>query len=299
MISFKILNEDNFDFLIESLFDEKNDASYVKEYLGCIDFSDGIEYAVAASCGCVIVRMYDGGRYVFTFPEQLSSDASVSSAIEEIRKYAVKEEIPLNIAGVLPSDLPALEGFLHINLDSEDEGGLSYMAKIKNECELLSEIPKISGGRVTLNALCEDDISAYAKLCRNEELLEYWGYDYKEDYGDVSDEFFYECQARDFQLGTQLTLAIRSGGELIGALEFYAFDFRGGAEIDVRIFPYSQRRGYASEAMRLAFSLARKIGLVKLYATVMNENTPSISFFEKLARDFVKEKNITRFTLDF
>ena len=299
MISFKILNEDNFDFLIESLFCEKNDILYAKEYLGCIDFSDGIEYAVTEAFGCILTRMCDGGRYIFVFPEQVASDASVTFAIEEIRKYVVKEEIPFNLAGMLPSDLSALEGFLHVNLDSEDEHGLSFMAKIKNECELLSEIPEISGGRVTLNALCEKDIPTYAKLCRNEELLEYWGYDYREDYGDVSDEFFYESQARDFQVGTQLTFAIRIGGELVGALEFYAFDFRGGAEIDVRIFPNEQGRGYASEAVKLAFSLAGEIGLVNLYATVMNENKASMRFFEKLAKGSVKEENITRFTLDF
>lgn len=295
MISFSVLNTDNSERIISEKF-SKEEISEVNAVLSDLDLSFGLEYGVSSSHGCLIVRICDAGRYVFSFPIALSKNADVKAALTELEKYVIKEELMFNLCSLSYESLPCLRSYLHVLLDAEDESGEIYFAKIQNECQLITEIPVQVGGRVTLNALTSEDIPSYARLCRDVELLKYWGYDYRLDYPQASDSFFFETQKRDFELGTAMTMAIRDGERLVGSLEFYAFDFHGGAELDIRIFPSKQRRGYAKEALELSFGAAREIGLVRLYARVMNRNAPSCALFEKYADKIRKEKESNIYT---
>lgn len=283
MISFSVLNTDSIDAIIEKLFAGKEKQSAVREMLSDIDFPAKEEYAISEFGDCLLIRIFDGERYVFVFPIPLSDGADVSGALLEIEKYAIKEEIPLNLSSLSYENLPLLRSYLHMRVDAENETGDVFFVRVQNECQLLSEIPTEIGGRVKLNALKPEDIESYANLCRDEELLKYWGYDYRVDYSSASDEFFYESALSDFNAGVAMTMAVRDGERLVGSLEFYAFDFHGGAEIDIRIFPNEQGRGLGREALLLALRVAERIGLLSLRARVMKENAPSRALFEKYA----------------
>jgi RimJ/RimL family protein N-acetyltransferase len=95
-----------------------------------------------------------------------------------------------------------------------------------------------------------------------------------------------------------MTLAVRCGERLVGSIEFYAFDFHGSAELDVRIFPHEQGKHFASGAVEGAIEIARQMGLLCLSAVVMNNNAPSLALFEKYAKDKKRDRKTTTFTLD-
>jgi RimJ/RimL family protein N-acetyltransferase len=282
MISFSVITKDSKEKSVNTLFNSKNEQLAALEYLSEIDFIDGMEYAVSYFDGALLIRIYDGQRYVFNFPLPLSDGCDISSAVIELSQYVIKEEIPFYIYGVLREDFDFLNVFSNVEYEAMDDEGEYYLARIQNECDLLLEIPCETGERVTLNALSEGDIPALAALCKNEELLKYWGYDYREDFGEADDGFFYRRQLSEFYDGTAMTLAVRVSGALIGTLEFYAFDFCGACEFDVRILPEQQGLGYAKEAISLAISLARKMGLKKLSAHVFNENLKSVNMLNSL-----------------
>ena len=82
---------------------------------------------------------------------------------------------------------------------------------------------------------------------------------------------------------TSLTFAIRAEGKFVGEAILYAPDGRGRADIALRVLPEYQRRGYAADTISAIWKIAEKIGLTKLRAKIKNENTPSISLFEKCA----------------
>lgn len=298
MISFSVLNADNFEALIAEIFADKEKTKAAMNILSEIDFEDGNEYAITGFASCLLIRICALGRYAFPIPIALDGEGNIGDAILEIAKYAVKEEIEFTLCSLHKDDFSLLRGFLHINLDAEDGTGEYYTASIKNECQLLCEIPEEIGGRVTLNALSESDIAEYARLCRDAEISKYWGYDYREDYGEVEDGFFFESQTADFERGNALTLAVRLGDVLIGSLEFYAFDYLGGAEIDIRLFGQFRGFGYACEALTLALRVAKRIGLKKIYSTVMNENLSSLRLFSKFMSAELDDGKISRFSLD-
>ena len=282
MISFSVINNENLIESVNTLFKKDGERKRALDFLLDSGLDTDFEYAVSASDGCLLLRVFDAGRYVFIFPYPVSDTFDIAAAIEKIRKYVIKEEIPFFIASFMREDFLYFEKYKSPVFSPMDDDGELYFAHIENECTNLFEIPSESGGRVRLEGLCEADIASYAALCRDKELLKYWGYDYKADFDGKDDAAFFLSQKNGFDEGTSMTLGIKLQKTLIGSLEFYAFDFFGGAEIDVRITPGEQRRGYAYEALTLAHSLAKKIGLLHLYATVMKENAPSNALFLKL-----------------
>ncbi len=296
MISFTVITKKNFTRTLCELFESEEERLAVFGFFSELELELDAEYAVCRSRGCLIARICLDSEYVFAFPEPLSDNADIRAAVTDIEKYVIKEEIAFSLCDVPKEYLHYLDSYPHMTL--EDGDGESCFVKILNECQLLSEIPSESCGRVTLNALNQDDIESYARLCRNEDLLKYWGYDYRGDYGEVSDEFFYQSQKRDFEMGTSVTFAVRGETGLVGSLELYAFDYHRGAEIDVRIAPSEQGRGYASRALELAVIIARKMGLSSLKARVMNENTASLRLFEKYAKRLQRDEKTSLYILD-
>ena len=82
MLKFTELEEENIEKIVERLFDSD---SYAAEILYSFDFSDpDVSYAVTPSHGCMLVRIFDYGRYLFLYPIELSADASPSRAVLEI-----------------------------------------------------------------------------------------------------------------------------------------------------------------------------------------------------------------------
>ena len=300
MVSFKNVTKDNIENLVGIYSDQLGiDAmSYFSEIVEGLNLDDeDIEYAVSVYENCALIRIFDMGRYLFVFPCELDEDADVVAAIDAVAEYAMREEIPLVFVDTPPSALVCFSGFRHLDIDADDPECESYRVRIKTECELVAEIPQITQGRVTLNSIKEEDISSYARLCKDENVNKCWGYNYKDDVSDPADSYFYENASADFARGVALNTAIRVEGQFVGESTVYAFDGRGGAEFAIRLLPEWQGRGIGKDTVLATKSLARKMGLVRLYAKIMKENIPSIAMLRRFSDDEEDEGSCISFMI--
>ena len=301
MISFKVLNSENQD-AISKLFvkDLDEDAvSVLCELIYGIDTEcEDLEYAVTVYESCLLVRIFDMGRYLFVYPCELSEAADARAAIDAVREYAMREEIPLVFVDTPGYALSEFSGYRHMDIDADDPDSAVYRVRIKTECELISEIPEVKGERVELSALREADVPLYAELCKNKNVNKYWGYDYSEDVKEPRDEYFFETANADFARGVAVTMAVRADGEFVGEAVIYAFDGKGGAEFAVRLLPHFRGQGLGREAVIVAMEAARQIGLVRLYAKIMKENTASITMFRKITDDYSEDENHLIFSVE-
>ena len=286
MISFKILTEENFDSIANELSAPLSEKERREIYalFSSFDLTDGdSEIAVCLFAGCALVRVFDMGRYFFLFPFEISDGADVKSATLAMREYAMREEIPFVVRDVPTESLYVFFGFRHMDIDAEDEECAAYRVRIKTECELMDEIPHIVGERVELRELLPEDVPLYARLCKDENVNKYWGYDYKEDVFSPGDEYFYENAASEFSRGVAFSVAVCEGGKFIGECTLYAFDGMGAAEFSVRLLPECHGRGFGSEAVGLLCDAARAVGLLRLRAKVSDRNAPSLAMLEGFA----------------
>ena len=264
-----------------------------------LEAEDDTEYAVAVMYGCLLVRIFDMGRYLFLFPYPLSDDANVKLALEAMGEYARREEIPFCVTEVPYDMLYCFCGFRHMDLDALDETGTIYRVKVKTECQILDKIPPCDGGRVVLSAITAEDSEEYAAVCRNDEINKFWGYDFREDAPDADDGYFAECAMRDFECGRSITYAVRYDGVLVGEAVIYAFDGKGNAEIAIRILPSYQKQGIGTKTLELLKQVCCKIGLCKLYAKVMEKNSASVKFFSSVAkRQGTDESGVVDFLIE-
>ena len=255
------------------------------------------QYAIDVSDGCAIIRVFDMGRYVFSYPYEMTNSADIAAAIESTVRYAVLEDLPVVFSDVPCEELPTLFslGFRHIELDAEDTECESYRVRIISECELIDDIPSAEDGEVALTPLDESDTLIYAEISREETALRYWGYDYRSDAPNASDDYFYSVAERDFLAGVSMTLGIRYEDELVGEIQLYAFDRRGGADFAIRLLPGVRRKGIGKRSLELLFSLSAQIGLLKLYCDVKEENKPSVAFISSAMELCKNENGILRF----
>ena len=287
MISFKVVTEENKDLILSGFSESLSEAQFsdMSDFVSSFDLSDeDTEIALSFFCGCLLVRIFDMGRYFFLFPTKIFDNADVRSAVLAIGEYAMRQEVPLALCGVSAEDFSYLSGFRHMDIDAEDAECSSYRVRVKTECEFIDEIPHIDGERVKLRELSAEDISSYAELCKDENVNKYWGYDYKEDVPNPEDDYFFENAALEFSRGVAFSMAVDFNGEFIGECTLYAFDGRGGAEFSIRLLPQFHGLGLGSEAVELLFYAARQVGLIKLYTKVSAENLPSIAMLSRYSK---------------
>ena len=286
MISFKILTEDSLgSILIDTKSAVDCDADEVEEILSSLLSlcDEDIEVGIAADGGYIFARIFDMGRYSFIYPIDIAPKFGHDAAVELLREYAVKEEIPLVI-----TDVPAYAvgdtavKFRHMKLDAEDAQGESFRLTVESECSLLRSVPILEYGEITLDAPCEDDVPLMGELNQDEEAKRYWGYDFESDVGQVSDEYFLDTAREEFARGVSLTMAVRSEGRYVGEATLYGFDFKGGAEAAVRILKDYRGRGIGTLAMEALIELGYSLGLVEIFGRVDNRNLPSVRMMDKL-----------------
>lgn len=253
------------------------------EYLGQVidSFSslveDGdVEVAFTSYAGCLLVRIFDMGRYLFVYPIPLSESADEDCAIDAVRLYAVKEELSLCFCDVPRDSLGTLLGhFRHASVDAEDCERASYKVSVSSEAALFDGDVHISSERISLSLISECDTAEYARLCRDETVNEYWGYYYLSDVGEVADSYFVDEAASEYNRGVSVTLGARLDGKFIGEATLHAFDLAGGCEIAFRLLPEYWGRGLGTELLLSSTELARGMGLCRVYARVMTENSRS------------------------
>lgn len=299
MISFKIITEDTkYDIL--SQFENLSDIEYqyAAEVICGLSFDEyDVEYAVTIFEGCLLLRIFDMGRYLFPYPYELSDNADIMSAIKAVSEYAMREELSLVFVDVPGEDLSRFCGFRHMDIDADDAVADTYRVRIKTECELISEIPEITRGRVTLNAISESDVGDYAELCKDKNLNKYWGYDYSEDKSSPTDSSFFETATEEFARGVSMSMAIRTHGEFCGESVLYAFDGRGGAEFAIRLLPNFHGMGLGLESTIATIEAAKGMGLTVLRSKVFSENLPSVAMMKRVADQWIEDEGCLIFTI--
>ena len=252
-----------------------------------IEIMDGyadsdIDVAISGAFGCLLVRICDGGEYLFSYPYPLTESADESGAVEEVALYALREGLPLVFVDVPRESLPILlVGFRHADVDAEDEHAETYRVTIKSECSLIKKAPEVTFGEVMLREISDCDKEPYARICLDAENNKYWGYDFREDEPDADAEYFMNVAKNERAIGTAISFAVLCGGAFVGEAALYAFDCRGGAEMAIRILPEYQGRGLSGDILMALCEICRRIGLVRLYAEVFSENKPSVSVCSK------------------
>lgn len=259
--------------------------------------ADGCEIGFARVGETLLVRIFDDGEYIFIYPIALAMDADERKALDELRRYAVREEIPLLIYDLPEESVPTLEAMFRYTAITECEDGL--IAEVKSELKLLCESPFATDGEISLSPLTEEDIPRYADISKNESLNKYWGYDYREDMPKPDDEYFYKAAKRGFDDGVSLSLGVRFNGELIGEGCFWGFDFLGGAEIGFKILPKWQSRGFGGRTLELLIKLGDEMGLLNLYATVKKENLPSCKLLDSKMKRCSEENGVYKYIHEY
>ena len=285
MIKFTVLTKENAEGLIESISKSQGATSYdvrkiVLSFLEMIGEDPDVEVGVCSALGCILVRIFDMGRYMFPYPIAAVDGADVFGAAELIREYAVREEIGLVYTDVPREYLGGLVSSLCHTVADIEAGGESYRVEAQSECSLLERIPELSYGKISLTPILERDIALSAQLNRDAEINKYWGYDYREDSPSANDGYFLAAAEREFSMGVAMTLAIRLDGEYIGEAVFYEFDFVGGAQIGLRILKGYQGMGLGKAALEAMMELGGRIGLMRLRATVDARNSVSLGLFD-------------------
>ena len=288
MRSFKELLPDNCEELVRFLVNNPDDdIDYAMEI--CNSLCDNIDedmcrMAISYASGCLLVRVFDMGRYSFIYPLPLSETADINEAIDAVREYAVHEELPLCFTDTPREELGVLfSGFRHARVDTSEDDCDSFTVEIQNELMLLDEAPETVHGEISLSLLCDDDMQNYGALCRDEKINEFWGYKYSDDTDSPTDEYFYTEAIGEYKRSVSLPLAVRLGGILIGEAVFHAFDYRGGAEVGFRLAEKWQGKGFGKKILEASVGIAIRIGLRELRARVMKENTRSVALMSQFA----------------
>ena len=300
MISFKILTEES----AESLFNEISaaipdvDSEFLLENIEMM-LDDESEYALSHVSGCLLVRIFDG-EYSFAYPIAMVDTAEPMLAVDQIRLYAIKEEIPLVLCDVPSEELGSLlPKFRHANVDATDPDNECYTVRIISEAAMLDDVPIVNGpAAVCLTPITKSDDELYFKLCTDPETNKYWGYDYSADEPNPTVGYFRERAERDFALGNAICLAVRANGEFAGEATLYGFDLLGGCECAVRLLPDFRHNGYATESLNLLKRLAKSIGLVYLSATVDVENRPSVKMTGRCLDELENDGSRVKFRVE-
>ena len=294
MLSFTAVTEKNVDETVEKVLKTLPDADgeYVEEIIGSLVSDEEIEYAVSTSHGCIAIRVFDEG-YSFIYPVEVCSTADSASVADEIRRYCVKEEIPLVFTDV-PSDAlgTLLPMFRHANIDAADSAAESYTVKIISEASALDFVPTIDvDDEIVLDAMCESDDKSYAALCTDRETNAFWGYDDLADRTSSDDSYFREVAEGEFNRGVAISFAIRYKGSFVGEATLYRFNHLGDCQSALRILPEMRRLGIASRALCALILFGERIGLTSVSATVMAKNEASVALCKNCFASFTAEKD--------
>lgn len=280
MISFREITEECIEFFTKEL-EGSSERDFILEYLKELaeEMDEDFSVAVCLSHGAFFTRRAFGGIYEFTLPFPCLDGFCMESALSALEEYAKRQEIPLVLCDLTEEDLELLvERYTHPSIDAvcPDDDVPLYRLEVVTEAMTLTEIPTLVGDRVTLTAPDEKDTEPYGRLCRDEEVIALWGYDFREDMPNATDaDLFFEC-TREFRSGRTIPFFVYAHGHFVGEALLYGFDGRGGAECAIRILPEHRRLGYAKETLSLLYDFAfDTLGMHYLDGSCLSANTAS------------------------
>ena len=240
------------------------------------------EVAISESDGCMLVRVLDGGDYMFIFPIMLSEVGNPAAALLALSEYVRREMLPFLLTDVPREGVDILtDVFAHVDARAYDDDEDIFAAIVKNELDMIEEYPTVTSGDVTLSPITDADAAAYTRLCSDRDLNKYWGFDDLADNPSASAELFMLIVEREKKDGIALSLAVRRDGKYLGEGVIYNCDFNGEAEIGVRILPEFQGVGVGLLALDGIIKYCREIGITTMRARVKEENIPAIKLMKK------------------
>ena len=150
------------------------------------------------------------------------------------------------------------------------EKGVSFISGIKTE-------------RLTVSPLDKTDAGAYFRLYTDEEINEFYGYDYREDCkGEPTEEYFYNFQKDLKTTEGEYSFAVKKDGALIGEVVAYNFGFDGSCEIGYRFLKEFWGKGYAFESVSAFIAELKTAGVRIINARTKKENVRSERLLNKL-----------------
>lgn len=160
----------------------------------------------------------------------------------------------------------------------------SIAVEIHSELHSLRKPPEIKTENLIIGLLEERDIVPHRRLCLDDEINKYWGYDYRGDIvGELTDDYFFRDAMKDYKLSVSVTLAVRRDDEFIGEAVLNEFDYRGGANVGIRLLPEYTGRGYGREAFAALCKFALyNVGLSYVTAYCMRENIASFKMLSSV-----------------
>jgi hypothetical protein len=161
-----------------------------------------------------------------------------------------------------------------------------HTVHVKTALNRLKKVPTVKGENdISLTPITEKDIPVYNRLCLNDERNRWWGYDYRVDCPTPCRDYFYRDQKKDFSARVAMNFAIRKDKKFVGEVILYNFDFKGGAEIGVRILPEADGQGIGRYAFNLAADYAIYVlELQEINAKCMKENIASEKMLSSIMR---------------
>lgn len=301
MISFKLLAQTSTEALLCDI-GEDADAEYLGDILASfreLEAEGGTEVGVCLCRDCLLVRICSEGEYMFIYPIRLCDGADAQGACREIAAYSMRELIPLRFTDVPREELAELGGiFPHMDARAYDDDDDTFFVGIRNESDKVESDETFTFEDITLDFLRESDGADYAALCSDSVLNRYWGYDAYADNADADPQFYLETARREYESGVAITLAIRRGKEFIGEAVVFDFDYAGAASVGVRLLPRFHGLGLGRMSARAVIAFCRHIGLEHLYASVMEENSPSVRIFSALMIEVGRENGRISYKLD-
>lgn len=163
--------------------------------------------------------------------------------------------------------------------------------------EHIHEIPTLKSERLTLSRITKEDIGAYNEIVLDKERNKWWGYD---DLGELKvpfhDTSFFDVAEEDWKTFNAVNFAIRLDGKMIGEAVLYNFDFRGGAELGVRIGREYAGNGYGTEAFQTVCNWALyTVHMVKVVAKCFHENEASYKMLSSCMRKIGSDERFDYF----
>ena len=143
---------------------------------------------------------------------------------------------------------------------------------------------------ISIDKILEEDKASYNRLCLDNKLNKYWGYDYTADIDKnaVTFDTFYDMQKQDFENKESMSFAIRLNGEFIGETILYNFTSNQIAELGIRLLPEYQGKGFGKRAYILTRDFAIKNGL-KIISKCFKQNIASKNALLSSGMKLVKE----------
>ena len=191
----------------------------------------------------------------------------------------------------------ATDGIKYINRE-EDCGdlGLRTSKTQYHPCEirlkpfvsidtLFDKIPlSISLSTDRLSIEKNDGFKGYMRLCTDQTVNEFWGFNYKDDIiGTVTEKKFADLVKRLRKEKQEYSLVVKSGKTPVGEIVLWDFDYCRSLQIGFRFFPEHQRKGYAFESVSKVLEYVfgnLKAACVRAYC--YKENAPSKNLLCKL-----------------